>query len=99
MVDLLGWILFLVFGSWIGSLITTYYVANIYRELKKLNQGNQVGPSTSGLSKSFSSVGGSRVSDSKKYCEKCSSPNDMDVTECSACLGSSFVHTKPESQK
>ena len=99
MVDLLGWILFLVFGSWIGSLISTYYVANIYRELKKLNQGNQVMPHVSSLSTSFSSASISRTNDSKKYCEKCSSPNDMYVTECTACLGSSFMHKKPESQK
>lgn len=99
MVDLLGWILFLVFGSWIGSLITTYYVANIYRELKQLNQGNQVVPNTSGISTSFLSSSSSRIGDSQKYCEKCSSPNDMYVTECAACLGSSFTHKRPESQK
>jgi len=99
MVDLLGWILLLVFGSWIGSLITTYYVVNIYRELKKLNQGNQVVSHTSGLSTSFSAVSSFRSSESKKYCEKCSSPNEMYVTECEACLGSSFTHKKPDSQK
>ena len=99
MVDLLGWILFLVFGSWIGSLITTYYVANIYRELKKLNQGNQVVPHVSSVSASVSSESSSRTNESKKYCEKCSSPNDMYVTECAACFGSSFTHKKPDSQK
>jgi len=99
MVELLGWIVLLVFGSWIGSLINTYYVVSIYRELKKLNQENQVVPHVSGVSASFSSASSSRTNDSKKYCEKCSSPNDMYVTECTACLGSSFIHKKPESQK
>lgn len=99
MVDLLGWILFLVFGSWVGSLITTYYVANIYREIKKMNQGSQVGAHSSEFSSSFSSSSNSRIGDSQKYCEKCSSPNDMYVAECTACLGSSFTHKKPESQK
>jgi len=73
MVELLGWIVLLVFGSWIGSLINTYYVVSIYRELKKLNQENQVVPHVSGVSASFSSASSSRTNDSKKYCEKCSS--------------------------
>jgi hypothetical protein len=39
--NLLGWILLLVLGIWLGSVINSFYIRKIYGEIRKLNQANQ----------------------------------------------------------
>lgn len=39
--NLLGWILILVLGIWLGSAINSFYIRKIYGEIRKLNQVNQ----------------------------------------------------------
>jgi len=106
--DLIGWMFLFVFGIWIGSLVNTFYIKKIYDEISKLNRGSGRGtrdvfrPDLT-LDDSKKPYIGEPVTHTGegpvKYCEGCSSPTEMHLTECRNCYGTSFVHSRPNAQK
>jgi hypothetical protein len=83
-----GWIIFFIFGIWLGVIAINFNLSRIIRELQKDNR------------KPFPEEEEVKYGVKYKYCfHGCSSPIDDTLQECPTCSRHSFVYRKPEETK
>ena len=74
------WLIFiLIFGTWVGMIMNTYYIRQILSELKKLNQSTPIDPKTI-PPKPFSKG-------SLMYCSACDTGYKAERDACPKCGG------------
>jgi len=96
-----GWLIFFVFGIWVGLIIVNYNLMRIFSQLQILNQRNR-GNNDEYLPPPKKPYIPEEVSAGKgpfKYCEACSSPTAMHKMECQTCHGTLFFQKNPDTKK
>jgi Zn finger protein HypA/HybF involved in hydrogenase expression len=74
------WLIFiLIFGTWVGMIMNTYYIRQILSELKKLNQSTPSEPKTIPIK--------IPPKPSLMYCSNCDTGFKADRTACPKCGG------------
>ena len=88
--DLSGWILFFIFGIWVGVIFIHYRLVQINRGIKDLNrhfQGLSPSPEKTPIR---AKIGRATNDNNLKYCAKCEAGFRADRTSCPECSGTHF---------